>query len=100
MGGCFNTYGHHMVLSHTLSMISYLLVLYICSGGSQSQRFGLKTSKLFRRDGCTKSAKTIVNMAQGSIAITQENALEWVKSDKRRMLHVVYRVGDLDRTIK
>ncbi|MFS8008322.1 putative lactoylglutathione lyase [Helianthus anomalus] len=38
-------------------------------------------------------------MAQGSTTTTQENALEWVKSDKRRMLHVIYRVGDLDRTI-
>lgn len=26
--------------------------------------------------------------------------LEWPKKDKRRFLHVVYRVGDLDRTIK
>ncbi|CAI0408989.1 unnamed protein product [Linum tenue] len=26
--------------------------------------------------------------------------LEWIKNDKRRMLHVVYRVGDLDKTIK
>lgn len=26
--------------------------------------------------------------------------LEWPKKDKRRLLHVVYRVGDLDRTIK
>lgn len=26
--------------------------------------------------------------------------LEWPKKDKRRMLHVVYRVGDLERTIK
>jgi lactoylglutathione lyase len=26
--------------------------------------------------------------------------LEWLKKDKRRLLHVVYRVGDLDRTIK
>ncbi|CAL5339246.1 unnamed protein product [Camellia sinensis] len=40
------------------------------------------------------------NMAQASTSITQEDALEWVKKDKRRMLHVVYRVGDLDRTIK
>ncbi|TYH65833.1 hypothetical protein ES332_D06G082100v1 [Gossypium tomentosum] len=35
-----------------------------------------------------------------STATAQETALEWVKKDKRRMLHVVYRVGDLDRTIK
>lgn len=26
--------------------------------------------------------------------------LEWPKKDKRRLLHAVYRVGDLDRTIK
>lgn len=29
-----------------------------------------------------------------------ENLLEWSKKDKRRFLHAVYRVGDLDRTIK
>lgn len=40
------------------------------------------------------------NMAQASTSITQEEALEWVKKDNRRMLHVVYRVGDLERTIK
>ncbi|KAI3701444.1 hypothetical protein L6452_26526 [Arctium lappa] len=67
---------------------------------SQSQCFALKACKLFRGEGNSKSAKTIVSMAQGSTATTQENALEWVKSDKRRMLHVVYRVGDMDRTIK
>ncbi|KAJ0772414.1 putative lactoylglutathione lyase [Helianthus annuus] len=71
------------------------MILYICPVGPQSQRFGLN-----RQEGNRKSAKTIVSMAQGSTTITQENALEWVKSDKRRMLHVVYRVGDMDRTIK
>jgi len=35
-----------------------------------------------------------------SSAAAQENALDWVKHDKRRMLHAVYRVGDLDKTIK
>ncbi|XP_071716799.1 probable lactoylglutathione lyase, chloroplastic [Rutidosis leptorrhynchoides] len=39
-------------------------------------------------------------MAQGSTSCTKESALEWVKRDNRRMLHVVYRVGDLDKTIK
>ncbi|KAL4563906.1 hypothetical protein LXL04_027954 [Taraxacum kok-saghyz] len=67
---------------------------------SQSQHFGLKSCKLFKQEGNRKPSKTIVNMTQGSTATTQESALEWVKSDKRRMLHVVYRVGDLDRTIK
>ena len=40
------------------------------------------------------------NIAHASTSAAQENVLEWVKKDKRRMLHVVYRVGDLDRTIK
>ncbi|THU48477.1 hypothetical protein C4D60_Mb09t26660 [Musa balbisiana] len=32
--------------------------------------------------------------------VPSENVLEWVEKDKRRFLHAVYRVGDLDRTIK
>lgn len=42
-------------------------------------------------------------MASGSEAETaaaSANVLEWPKKDKRRLLHAVYRVGDLDRTIK
>ncbi|AQK84774.1 putative lactoylglutathione lyase chloroplastic [Zea mays] len=35
----------------------------------------------------------------GDSAVTVE-AMEWVKKDRRRLLHVVYRVGDLDKTIK
>ncbi|KAJ4754793.1 Lactoylglutathione lyase [Rhynchospora pubera] len=31
---------------------------------------------------------------------SSENVLEWPQKDKRRFLHAVYRVGDLDRTIK
>ncbi|KAG8070487.1 hypothetical protein GUJ93_ZPchr0006g40909 [Zizania palustris] len=30
----------------------------------------------------------------------EEEAFAWAKNDNRRLLHVVYRVGDLDRTIK
>ncbi|KGN49104.1 lactoylglutathione lyase GLX1 [Cucumis sativus] len=37
--------------------------------------------------------------AAASLAPNAE-LLEWPKKDKRRFLHVVYRVGDLDRTIK
>lgn len=32
--------------------------------------------------------------------MAEDSLLEWAKKDKRRFLHVVYRVGDLDRTIK
>lgn len=33
-------------------------------------------------------------------AVPSNELLEWPKKDKRRILHAVYRVGDLDRTIK
>ncbi|XP_042519668.1 lactoylglutathione lyase GLX1 [Macadamia integrifolia] len=39
-------------------------------------------------------------MAETEAAVPSENVLEWAKNDKRRFLHAVYRVGDLDRTIK
>ncbi|RCV29731.1 hypothetical protein SETIT_6G036000v2 [Setaria italica] len=40
-------------------------------------------------------------MATGSEAVkSAEAVLEWNKQDNKRMLHAVYRVGDLDRTIK
>lgn len=46
-------------------------------------------------------AGTLANVAQASpIVVTEENALEWAKTDNRRLLHAVYRVGDLDKTIK
>lgn len=47
---------------------------------------------------CCRAFAFTLNMAEA----TQSNAelLEWPKKDKRRFLHVVYRVGDLDRTIK
>ncbi|CAI9782536.1 unnamed protein product [Fraxinus pennsylvanica] len=74
--------------------------LLITNPVSQLQCFGLKTSNSSRGEGTRKSACAAGNMAKASTTTTQENALEWVKKDKRRMLHVVYRVGDLDRTIK
>lgn len=39
-------------------------------------------------------------MAEAEAVAPCENALEWAQKDKHRLLHVVYRVGDLDRTIK
>ncbi|CAH1418843.1 unnamed protein product [Lactuca virosa] len=67
----------------------------------QSQTFGYnKSCKLIRREGNVISTKTVSNMSQGSTISSKESALEWVKRDNRRMLHVVYHVGDIDRTIK
>lgn len=34
------------------------------------------------------------------VAASDAELLEWPKKDKHRFLHAVYRVGDLDRTIK
>lgn len=39
-------------------------------------------------------------MAESAPAVPSSELLEWPKKDKRRFLHVVYRVGDLDRTIR
>lgn len=39
-------------------------------------------------------------MAEAASLDPNADLLEWSKKDKRRFLHVVYRVGDLDRTIK
>lgn len=39
-------------------------------------------------------------MAEPVTSVPSNELLEWPKKDKRRMLHAVYRVGDLERTIK
>ncbi|KAK7314431.1 hypothetical protein VNO77_32955 [Canavalia gladiata] len=74
-----------------------LSFFHLGSGVRQYHNFGLKASRLLRHDdNCMRV------MASGNLspAATQENVLDWAKQDKRRMLHVVYRVGDLDKTIK
>lgn len=39
-------------------------------------------------------------MAEASAVAPNADLLDWPKKDKRRFLHAVYRVGDLDRTIQ
>ncbi len=39
-------------------------------------------------------------MAEAAPVAPNAELLEWPKKDKRRLLHVVYRVGDIERTIK
>ena len=34
------------------------------------------------------------------MAVSAEEAKQWPKQDKRRFLHAVYRVGDLDATLE
>ncbi|PON94632.1 Glyoxalase I [Trema orientale] len=71
-----------------------LALLHLGSALPQTPLLGGKASNLLKSDG------NIVEAAQAATPTTKENVLEWVKNDKRRMLHVVYRVGDLDKTIK
>lgn len=67
----------------------------------QAQLFGLNSSKLLKKEH-NNTMRVAVNgyAAQASTKASPENLLEWVKKDKRRLLHVVYRVGDMERTIK
>lgn len=39
-------------------------------------------------------------MAEAASLAPNAELLDWPRKDKRRFLHVVYRVGDLDRSIK
>ncbi|KAE8688453.1 Lactoylglutathione lyase [Hibiscus syriacus] len=81
----------------SISSIRLPPLFRLSSSVPQSQFFGLKASKILKTAG---RVPPVGNAVQASTAAAQETALEWVKKDKRRMLHVVYRVGDLDRTIK
>ncbi|PKA61240.1 putative lactoylglutathione lyase, chloroplast [Apostasia shenzhenica] len=65
----------------------------------QVQLFGIKPWK-HRKTVNDVVASSAGNIAQAGTTVNQEDATEWVKKDNRRLLHVVYRVGDLDKTIK
>lgn len=75
-----------------------LALFHLGTAIPQSELLGGKTLKLFRMEGNMLEAGTAGNMAQA--AVSEGNVLEWAKTDKRRMLHVVYRVGNLDKTMK
>ncbi|WJX41526.1 lactoylglutathione lyase [Trifolium repens] len=57
----------------------------------QSQLFGAKGSQLFRIPEANAAEKLVQ---------PDQNLFDWVQNDNRRFLHVVYSVGDLDKTIK
>ncbi|KAL5981383.1 hypothetical protein ACLOJK_015438 [Asimina triloba] len=56
----------------------------------QAQLFGIQAPRLLRVEGKNMEAGTPGRVAQASTAAGQENFLEWVKKDRRRLLHVVY----------
>ncbi|TXG62013.1 hypothetical protein EZV62_013376 [Acer yangbiense] len=86
--------------SYTYDPSRRLALFQLGTAIPQSQLFGGKASKLLRAEGNVIEASTSGNMAPTSTAVAEQSVLEWVKNDKRRMLHVVYRVGDLEKTIK
>ncbi|XP_019429204.1 PREDICTED: probable lactoylglutathione lyase, chloroplastic isoform X2 [Lupinus angustifolius] len=75
-------------------------LFHLPKSAPRSHSFGLKAARLFRQNATRMRVMATGNVSQASTAASSENVLEWVKQDKRRLLHVVYRVGDLDRTIK
>lgn len=87
---------------HTGGSEKYCLLddLIVCTVVPQLQSFGPGNFKLFKEESQRIPVSAAGSSTKANTATTQENVLDWVKHDKRRMLHVVYRVGDLDRTIK
>ncbi|KAJ9168306.1 hypothetical protein P3X46_019849 [Hevea brasiliensis] len=77
-----------------------LALLKLGAAIPESHLLGVKASKLLSGDVHMMKPSTSPKMAPVNTAVAEENALEWVNKDKRRMLHVVYRVGDLEKTIK
>ncbi|XP_030947377.1 probable lactoylglutathione lyase, chloroplastic isoform X2 [Quercus lobata] len=66
----------------------------------QSQLFNAEASKLFAAEENTTKVATAGNITRESTSFTEVDAMDWVKNDNRRVLHFVYNVGDLDKTIK
>ncbi|XP_052170069.1 probable lactoylglutathione lyase, chloroplastic isoform X2 [Diospyros lotus] len=77
-----------------------LALFHLTTAIPQPALFGGKDSILLTLDGNAMETSTVANIVQPTTVVNEQNALEWVKNDKRRMLHAVYRVGDLDKTIK
>lgn len=78
-----------------------LALFHLGSVIPQAQLFGIKGRTTLRAEenGIIETGAT-GSVVRASQTLTQEDTLQWVQNDNRRLLHVVYRVGDLDRTIK
>lgn len=62
---------------------------------------GTKPSRLTRNvAGPAAKIRASADAAQAAIFASTDEAFSWANKDNRRLLHVVYRVGDLDKTIK
>ncbi|KAI9097539.1 hypothetical protein K1719_025310 [Acacia pycnantha] len=77
-----------------------LTLFHLGTAIPQSQLLGAKGSEVFNGDGQAVEATAAGKLAQANNSVTEQNLTDWVKNDTRRLLHVVYRVGDLEKTIK
>uniref|UniRef100_A0A7N0V1H0 lactoylglutathione lyase n=1 Tax=Kalanchoe fedtschenkoi TaxID=63787 RepID=A0A7N0V1H0_KALFE len=62
--------------------------------------FGAPLRSLLKSDGNVAEAAALWGTALASEIAEEEDLADWVGKDKRRMLHAVYNVGDMDKTIK
>ncbi|XP_057522954.1 probable lactoylglutathione lyase, chloroplastic [Amaranthus tricolor] len=101
--GSWKVSASHSCITFSLSSFDIsrrLSLIHLGTAVSQSHLLGFKESTLSKPERNILEVGTTGNVAQASPIIKDENFVDWAKNDKRRLLHVVYRVGDLDKTIK
>ncbi|KAH0718134.1 hypothetical protein KY290_014724 [Solanum tuberosum] len=96
---------HPLIFDHVFSLCSTDRVVQIDSSLYQYwitlSQSGFYYALQFLNANVNIYRNYLKNMAEASApAVPSTELLEWPKKDKRRMLHAVYRVGDLERTIK
>ncbi|MED6205407.1 hypothetical protein PIB30_017219 [Stylosanthes scabra] len=82
---CISSYNYNPIIPSRRLALFHFASSVIAIPHSQSVLSGIKGSELFRVQEANAAEK---------------NLFEWIKNDNRRFLHAVYRVGDLDKTIK
>ncbi|KAK7282987.1 hypothetical protein RIF29_12155 [Crotalaria pallida] len=75
--------------SRRLALFQLVTGTIIGFSPTQSKFLSAKASELFQ-----------VAESTNVVAVKNQTLLDWVQNDTRRFLHVVYHVGDLDKTIK
>ncbi|WZY97533.1 hypothetical protein YC2023_069862 [Brassica napus] len=90
-------------LGHLQEFTSFIRILgcYPMDLVSSSREVvGQLETDCFSSDGRSKSSGICSPRASSLRKLADVASLDWPKNDTRRFFHVVYRVGDLDRTIK
>ncbi len=87
--------GHRFPNHHWLILLNWFIDSWVFAG-TQSFSFPGVQRLLQPKAGSSNIEKA----AAAQTMTIKDSVVEWAKSDNRRLLHVVYRVGDLDKTIK